>query len=134
MASRILHIDDDPIILELVKMIFSDDRSLTFVSCLNARDALAVVDDLKPDLIISDISMPDMGGMELVHRFGQNPAIAGTPIIFLSGRTRDLEVYDAFRDLEATVMQKPVDPGQLRSTVRHLLASQQQPMTQASNQ
>ncbi|WOI27805.1 response regulator [Sulfitobacter dubius] len=134
MASRILHIDDDPIILELVKMIFSDDRSLTFVSCLNARDALAVVEDLKPDLIISDISMPDMGGMELAHRFGQNPAIAGTPIIFLSGRTRDLEVYDAFRDLEATVMQKPVDPGQLRSTVRQLLASQQQQMTQASNQ
>ena len=62
MASRILHIDDDPIILELVKMIFSDDRSLTFVSCLNARDALAVVEDLKPDLNISDISMPDMGG------------------------------------------------------------------------
>ncbi|MEP3688148.1 MAG: response regulator [Sulfitobacter dubius] len=134
MAFRILHIDDDPIILELVKMIFSDDRSLTFVSCLNARDALAVVEDLKPDLIISDISMPDMGGMELAHRFGQNPAIAGTPIIFLSGRTRDLEVYDAFRDLEATVMQKPVDPGQLRSTVRHLLTSQQQQMTQASNQ
>ncbi|UOA13687.1 response regulator [Sulfitobacter dubius] len=134
MASRILHIDDDPIILELVKMIFSDDLSLTFVSCLNARDALAVVEDLKPDLIISDISMPDMGGMELAHRFGQNPAIAGTPIIFLSGRTRDLEVYDAFRDLEATVMQKPVDPGQLRSTVRQLLASQQQQMTQASNQ
>ena len=105
MTSRILHIDDDPIILELVKMIFSDDRSLTFVSCLNARDALAVVNDLKPDLIISDISMPDMGGLELAHRFGENPAIAGTPIIFLSGRTRDLEVYDAFRNLAATVMQ-----------------------------
>ena len=131
MTSRILHIDDDPIILELVKMIFSDDRSLTFVSCLNARDALAVV---KPDLIISDISMPDMGGLELAHRFGENPAIAGTPIIFLSGRTRDLEVYDAFRDLAATVMQKPVEPGFLRSTVRNLLASQQQPLAQASNQ
>ncbi|MEM5545004.1 response regulator [Sulfitobacter sp. AS92] len=134
MTSRILHIDDDPIILELVKMIFSDDRSLTFVSCLNARDALAVVNDLKPDLIISDISMPDMGGLELAHRFGENPAIAGTPIIFLSGRTRDLEVYGAFRDLAATVMQKPVEPGLLRSTVRNLLASQQQPVAQASNQ
>ena len=108
MTSRILHIDDDPVVLELVKMIFSDDRSLSFVSCLNARDALAVVDDLKPDLIISDISMPDMGGLELAHRFGENPAIAGTPIIFLSGRTRALEVYDAIRNLAATVMQKPV--------------------------
>ncbi len=122
MTSRILHIDDDPIILELVKSVFSGDPSIVVVSCLNAHDALEVVKDLRPDLILSDISMPDMGGLELAHNLKQIDAIADVPIIFLSGRSRDLEVYDSFRQLAAIVLQKPVDPSYLRSKVMQLLA------------
>ena len=122
MATRILHIDDDPIVLDLVKTVFSDDRSIVVVSCLNAHDALEVVEDLHPDLIISDISMPDMGGLELAQNFKQIEAVAEIPIIFLRVRTRDLEVYDAFRQPAAIVLHKPVDPNYLRAKVSQLLA------------
>lgn len=122
MAKRILHIDDDPIVLDLIKTIFSDDRSIVVVSCLNAHDALEVVEDLSPDLIISDISMPDMGGLELAQNFKQIEAVAEIPIIFLSGRSRDLDVYEAFRKLTAIVLHKPVDPNYLRLKVSQLLA------------
>lgn len=129
MAARILHIDDDPIVLDLVKTVFSDDRSIVVVSCLNAHDALEVVEDLHPDLIISDISMPDMGGLELAQNFKQIETVAQVPIIFLSGRTRDLEVYDAFRKLAAIVLHKPVDPNYLRVKVSQLLAETAQKRT-----
>ncbi|MEX3316586.1 response regulator [Sulfitobacter sp. PS-8MA] len=127
MTSRILHIDDDPIVLELVKSVFSGDRDIAVLSCLNAHDALEVVKDLRPDLILSDISMPEMGGLELAHNLKQIDAISDVPIIFLSGRSRDLEVYDSFRKLAAIVLQKPVDPSDLRAKVRQLLDEAAQP-------
>lgn len=132
MTSRILHIDDDPIILELVKSVFSDDRSIVVLSCLNAHDALEVVKDLRPNLIISDISMPDMGGLELAHNLKQIEAISDVPIIFLSGRSRDLEIYDSFRKLAAIVLQKPVEPSYLRAKVTQLLAEAAQAAAESS--
>jgi len=122
MTSRILHIDDDPIVLDLVKTVFSDDRSIVVVSCLNAHDALEVVEDLHPDIIISDISMPDMGGLELAQNIKQIEAVSNIPIIFLSGRSRDLEIYDSFRKLAAIVLQKPLEPSYLRMKVTQLLS------------
>jgi len=120
-VSRILHIDDDPVFLELVKGIFADERSITVVSCVNALDALATVESLQPALIISDISMPNMGGLELVHNLRQNASTSNTPIILVSAHTRALDEYEDFTKLSVVALQKPVDLSYLRQQVKALL-------------
>lgn len=120
-VSRILHIDDDPVFLEMVKGIFADDRSISVVSCVNALDALAIVESLQPALIISDISMPDMGGLELVHNLRQSAATSDTPIILVSAHTRALDEYEDFTKLSVVALQKPVDLSYLRQQVKALL-------------
>ncbi len=120
-VARILHIDDDPVFLELVKGIFADDRSISVVSCMNALDALAIVESLQPALIISDISMPNMGGLELAHKLRQRASNFDTPIILVSAHTHALELYDQFDKMSDVALQKPVDVTYLRQQVKALL-------------
>ena len=49
---RILHVDDDPLILDIVQATFRNDEALSVTSLNNAEDALAFIHNLKPDLII----------------------------------------------------------------------------------
>ena len=120
-VSSILHIDDDPVFLELVKGIFADDSSISVVSCVSALDALAIVESLQPALIISDISMPKMGGLELVHKLRQNASTSDTPIILISAHTHALNKYEEFTELSVVALQKPVDLSFLRHQVKALL-------------
>jgi CheY-like chemotaxis protein len=76
--------------------------------------------------------MPDMGGLELAHNLKQIEEISDVPIIFLSGRSRDLEIYDSFRKLAAIVLQKPVEPSYLRAKVTQLLAEAAQAAAEGS--
>lgn len=122
-VARILHIDDDPVFLELVKATFAVDRSISIISCLNAPDALAVVESLRPALIISDISMPNMGGLELVHNLRQSASTSDTPIILISAHTHALNKYEEFDKLSVVALQKPVDLPYLRQQVKALLDS-----------
>ncbi len=122
MTDQILHIDDDPIFLDLVQTIFRNDKQLAVTSCTDAMDALASVQSLKPDIIITDIAMPNMGGLELTHELRKIQQTAKTPIILLSARARNLQAYSVFRDMAPIVMEKPVDPYRLRSEVMALLA------------
>lgn len=119
--SRILHIDDDPVFLELVKGIFAGDSSISIVSCVNALDALAIVESLQPALIISDISMPKMGGLELVHNLRHSASTSDTPIILISAHTDALNKYEEFTELSVVALQKPIDLSYLRQQVKALL-------------
>jgi two-component system OmpR family response regulator len=122
MTDRILHVDDDPIFLDLVQAIFRNNKQVIVTSRDNAENALASIQSLKPDLIISDIAMPNMGGLTFIHELRAVPQTAQTPIILLSGRAQNLEAYSTFREMDLIIMEKPVDPDRLRSKVEALLA------------
>ncbi len=122
MTFRILHVDDDAVFRELVQVIFADVKGCEVVSRQSADDALASVEDLRPDVIIVDIMMPTTGGLELVHELRQIPAIEQTPVILLSAKSRHLEQYPSFREMASVILTKPILPDVLRSEVNAILA------------
>jgi len=121
MAFRILHVDDDAIFRDFVQVIFADVEGYEVVSRQSAGDALDTVEYLRPDVITLDIMMPTMGGLELIHELRQLPAIAQTPVILLSARSRHLEQYASLREMASVILTKPILPDVLRSEVTAIL-------------
>tara|TARA_Y100001001_G_scaffold128873_1_gene127882 strand:- start:910 stop:1293 length:384 start_codon:yes stop_codon:yes gene_type:complete len=122
MAKLILHVDDDPIILDIVKATFQHDEEIKVASVRNAFDAFASIQSLEPDLIIVDIAIPDMGGFELILELRKLSEAATTPIIILSGRARSLGAHNPFQQMAVVVLEKPVEPDRLRYEAKSLLA------------
>lgn len=87
MAARtVLVVDDDPAIIELVEMAL-EDQGYVVLSAVNGA-ALQIARDRQPDVILLDILMPGMDGVEVSQRLRADPATAGIPIIAMSAQDR----------------------------------------------
>jgi two-component system OmpR family response regulator len=118
MSFRILHVDDDPDIREVVKLSLSLDSSFTVMSCASGDDALAIAADRSPDLILCDVMMPGMDGPAVLARLRERASTAKTPIVFMTARVqqRELEQWKSLG--AAAVITKPFDPMKLANMVR----------------
>jgi CheY-like chemotaxis protein len=120
---RILHVDDDPLMRDVVDLSLALDPAFTVLSCATAREALAVVSDWQPDMIICDGNLPDVDGTALLARLRANPATDKFPVVFMSAQTsaRETEAMKALG--AAAVIAKPFDPAKLAETLRRHLHS-----------
>jgi two-component system OmpR family response regulator len=120
---RILHVDDEPDIREVVELSLGLDPAFSVRSCASGGDALVTAADWPPDLILCDVMMPVMDGPATLARLRQSPRTASIPVVFMTARaqTRELEHFKA---LGANgVIAKPFDPMTLANSVRCHLRS-----------
>ena len=121
MTMRVLHVDDEPDIREVVEMSLALDPNLAVQSCASGAEALSKVGEWPPDLILLDVMMPVMDGPTTLARLRETPEAADIPVVFMTARaqTRELE---HFRSLGAAgVIAKPFDPMTLAVSVRSYL-------------
>ena len=119
-AATILIVDDDPISLTVASLLLRQAGFATQTAC-DGMEALDLLQTLQPDLILSDIQMPNMDGFELARRTRQIPRLRGTPMIALTAfAAEDVEqrAYDAGF---TAYMRKPVNGSGLAAGVRHFL-------------
>jgi len=117
-AFRVLHIDDDSDIREVVVVSLALDPDIDMRSCGSGREALALIADWPPDLILLDAAMPEMDGPTTLARLRENTATADIPVVFMTARAQTREI-ELFRTLGAVgVMPKPFDPMTLAAVVR----------------
>ncbi|WEK34878.1 MAG: two-component regulator propeller domain-containing protein [Candidatus Pseudobacter hemicellulosilyticus] len=115
----ILVVDDEPSIRFLLRDIFSEHYIV--YEAENGRQALEFMQNGLPDLIISDVMMPEIGGLELCHKVKSAPATSHIPFVLLSARgslEQKTEGYDAGAD---AYIPKPFDTAHLQVRVRKLL-------------
>src|ERR1700676_574654 len=125
---RILHIDDEPDIREVVEISLGLDRGLVTRSCGSGEEALVAAIDWQPHIILCDVMMPVMDGPATLMRLRQNTLTAGIPVIFMTARAQTREL-DRFRSLGALgVIPKPFDPMTLAASVRSYLQPPHDPM------
>jgi len=118
MALRILHVDDEPDIREVVEISLGLDPELSTRCCASGQEALGVAADWAPDVILLDVMMPVMDGAATLTRLRQDPLTAGIPVVFMTARAQSREL-DLFRSLGAVgVIPKPFDPMTLAASVR----------------
>ena len=117
-ALRILHVDDEPDIREVVELSLRLDPAFTTRSCASGKDALAAVSEWPPDLILCDVMMPVMDGPTTLARLRESPQTAHIPVVFMTARaqTRELEHFKSLG--AAGVISKPFDPMTLAASIR----------------
>ncbi len=118
-TGRILVVDDTPANIKLLDAVLSS-QGYTVVPAAAGSEALALVDQEAPDLILLDILMPGMDGYEVCRRLRDQPATAHLPIIMITAS----ETKDKVKGLEAGAddfLAKPFDQAELLARVRSLL-------------
>jgi CheY-like chemotaxis protein/HPt (histidine-containing phosphotransfer) domain-containing protein len=117
-AIRVLHVDDEPDIREVVEFSLGLDPDFTVQGCNSGREALAVAAKWRPDIILLDVMMPGLDGPATLAQLRQNAETAHFPVVFMTARTRARET-DRFRSLGAVgVIPKPFDPMTLAASLR----------------
>jgi CheY-like chemotaxis protein len=115
---RVLHVDDEPDIREVVEISLGLDSDLLTQSCASGQEALVAAADWVPDVILLDVMMPVMDGAATFARLQENPRTAGIPVVFMTARAQSSEL-EQFRSLGAAgVIPKPFDPMTLAASVR----------------
>ena len=118
MQKTILVVEDDRELLELIGLYLAN-AGYTVRSVQNGLEAAAACLKVTPDLIISDVHMPRMGGFDMIRILKSEPAMKDIPVIFL---TRDEKGRDEGSDLGAIeYLLKPFEPEALLSTVAKYL-------------
>lgn len=84
-VSKVLVVDDEPINLELVSAVFADDPNIIILTAEDGLQAVNLLKDNLPDLMVLDIRMPRMTGIEVIEYMKSDPATFNIPIIVLSG-------------------------------------------------
>ena len=80
----VLLVDDQIMVGEAVRRALSDEPNIVFHYCARPAEAVAVAKEVKPTVILQDLVMPGIDGLELVRRYRQDPATVRIPIIVLS--------------------------------------------------
>lgn len=119
-APKVLLVDDEQDIVDLLK--YNLEREGYAVStALNGRDALKVAKSERPDLIVLDIMMPGMDGVEVCNQLRQLPEFKRTLITFLTARSEDYSQIAGFEAGADDFITKPVRPKVFVSKVKALL-------------
>ena len=117
---KVLIIDDDPLITQVIKDILKKAGFATFI--LNEPgEAIKVVRDLRPDIIVVDRIMPDLDGCSLCRQLRENHFTSHLPILMLTSRTG---TEDKIAGLEAGAddyLCKPFEPLELIARIRALI-------------
>jgi CheY-like chemotaxis protein len=125
---RILHVDDEPDIREVVEMSLGLDPAFETRNCGSGKEALSVAVEWKPDFILLDVMMPVMDGPATLVQLRDDARTATIPVIFMTARAQAREV-DHLRSLGAVgVIAKPFDPMTLSASVRSYVQPARDPL------
>ncbi len=123
MAGQLLLVDDEPGLREAVQA-YLEDSGFTVDVASNAQEGLELARQKLPDLVITDIMMPQVDGYQFLQQLRDDPQFKALPVIFLTARgmTSDrIQGYNAGCD---AYLPKPFDPDELVAIVTNLLSKQ----------
>src|SRR6202048_250070 len=113
-------IDDSATMREVIKIAFRRE-SINIVTCADAASALAQFEQTPPDVVITDVIMPDQDGYSVCSQVKQHPLFSGTPVILMSGVVNKNVADRAVAGQADELMRNPFQPQELISRVKSLL-------------
>jgi CheY-like chemotaxis protein len=119
-APTVYFIDDSATMREVIKIAFRRER-INVVACHDGASALAQMERQKPDVVISDVIMPDKDGYQVCEHIKQHPQLNKIPVILMSGVVNRAVAERAFAVKADELIRKPFQPQDLLSRVQHLL-------------
>ncbi len=118
--NRILFVEDDPDIQEVARMALELVGGFFVATASSGQEAIAMLDIVKPQLILLDVMMPEMDGPTTLQKIREIPAWADTPIVFLTARIQEQDRLE-YQEMGATgFIAKPFDPMTLADNIKKI--------------
>ena len=125
MVKKVLVVDDNPISRELIREVLENSDQVV-VEADNGEEALKMIADEKPDIVLLDIQMPVYDGYEVLRRVRSDLKMENLPVLALTAyamqQDREKALAAGFDDF----ITKPVDVAALRSQVKKILGDRKQ--------
>jgi two-component system alkaline phosphatase synthesis response regulator PhoP len=118
--TKILLVDDDPDILELLEYNLAKENYV-LAKAVNGQQALELAKTFKPNLVILDVMMPILDGIETARQMKLMPELKSTIILFLTARGEEYTEIAAFEAGGADYVVKPIKPRALVSRIKSML-------------
>ena len=118
----VVFIDDSATMREVIKIAFRREN-IEVVAYADAASALTNIEQGSPDIVITDVIMPDKDGYEVCQHIKQHPRLGDTPVILMSGVVNRAVAEKAFAVKADELIRKPFQPQDLITRVKHLLKS-----------
>ncbi|MDB4893070.1 MAG: response regulator receiver sensor signal transduction histidine kinase [Gemmatimonadetes bacterium] len=118
-AGMVLLVDDQPFVGEAVRRLLADQPDIAFHFCVDPRQAVDTANSVRPTVILLDLVMPGVDGLELLQRFRANADTRETPIIVLSTKEDSRVKRDAFATGASDYLIKLPDRVELQARVRY---------------
>ena len=122
MAKKILIVDDSPSVLAVLEDML-DDLGYEVTAASNGKQACNLLETIRYDLIITDLSMPVMDGIVFAQTAKQMPNCKFVPIVMLSSEEDAVKIAEAKRVGISTFLRKPVKEVQLKTILQVVLGS-----------
>jgi CheY-like chemotaxis protein len=117
-AATILVCDDDPSLRELVRAVLGS--RYRFVEAADGTEALALANEVRPDLIVLDVMLPGLSGIEVLELLRSDEELRSIPVVIITAWSHaEVDAQGAGAD---RFVSKPFDPDELYSAVEELLA------------
>lgn len=117
---RILYVEDEPDIQAVARIALEMVGGFQVKVCSSGEEALREAENFAPDMILLDVMMPGMDGPSTLQALRENPALADTPVAFMTAKVQPAEVAH-YKSLGARgVIAKPFDPMTLAGQVQDL--------------
>jgi two-component system cell cycle response regulator DivK len=124
MKQKILIVEDNPLNMRLIEMILKAN-SYTLLKATDGEEALDIATRERPDLVLMDIRLPKMGGLEVAKRLRKNAALSHIPIIALTAHAMKGDEEKAIEAGCDSYLSKPVNTRELPRLVADMLLLRQ---------
>lgn len=124
---RITYVEDEPDIRAIAQIALEEIGGFKLDMCKSGQEAVDSVPAFRPDMVLLDIMMPVMDGVQTFHRLREMPDMSDVPIIFLTAKAQTHEIEDYKALGAAAVIAKPFDPITLPDQVRSIWEHTQSP-------
>ena len=122
MPKKILAVDDERAIVRLVQVNLQR-AGYEVVTAFDGKEALEKVESEQPDLVVLDVMMPYMDGFEVLQTLRKNPGTRVLPVIMLTAKAQDADVFRGWQSGVDCYLTKPFNPMELISFVKRIFKS-----------
>ena len=118
MKPKLVIVDDEADIRRLIVFLL---RSYDLYEAQNGRRALELIREVRPDLVLLDVMLPEMTGLEVLDAMRANPLSASIPVVMLSAKGQAAEIEQGLHSGATRYLVKPFESQALRACVEEVL-------------
>ncbi len=117
-------VDDHPDLVEIVRMIL-ESKGFNVRCAYSGQQVFADLEEQKPDLILLDVMMPEMDGLEVLTRLKEDPSTESIPVILLTAKMQTEDILEGYKMGADYYITKPFKTTQLLEGINRILGGDQ---------